>query len=232
MLVRQWDKLPADMQNDAVKPYYELLRKKVVSLLLKRIFDIVMSIILLIVLTPVFLIIAILIKVDSKGPVFYKQERVTQYGKLFKILKFRTMVQNADQIGSLVTVNNDFRVTNIGKKLRKYRLDEIPQLLNIITGDMTFVGTRPEVQKYVAQYTDEMRATLLLPAGVTSRTSIEFKDEERILKETQDDIDLVYMEKILPKKMQWNLKGVWDFSIFEDISICFLTVFITFSDKL
>ena len=181
MLVKRWDKLPIDMQNDAVRPYYELLRKKVVSLLVKRIFDVIMSIVLLIILSPVFLIVSLFIKIDSKGTVFYRQERVTQYGKRFKIFKFRTMVVNADKIGSFVTINNDSRVTKIGKKLRKYRLDEIPQLLNILTGNMTFVGTRPEVPKYVAYYTDEMKATLLLPAGVTSKASIEYKDEEKIL---------------------------------------------------
>ncbi len=208
MFVKRWDKLPADMQNDAVRPYFELLRKKKVgSLLVKRIFDIVMSIVLIIVLSPVFfLIVAILIKTDSKGPVFYRQERVTQYGKVFKIFKFRTMVQDADKIGTLVTINNDVRVTKIGQRLRKYRLDEIPQLLNIFfTGDMTFVGTRPEVPKYVDYYTDEMKATLLLPAGVTSKASIEYKDEEKILKEAENT-DEVYVEKILPKKMKANLE--------------------------
>jgi lipopolysaccharide/colanic/teichoic acid biosynthesis glycosyltransferase len=113
------------------------------------------------------------------------------------------MVVNADKIGSLVTINNDSRVTKIGKKLRKYRLDEIPQLLNILTGDMTFVGTRPEVPKYVAHYTDEMKATLLLPAGVTSKASIEYKDEEKILKEAENT-DEVYVERILGEKMRIN----------------------------
>ena len=218
MLVKKWEKLPTDMQNDAVKPYYELLRKKVGSLLIKRLFDIVMSILLLIILTPVFLIVSICIKADSKGPVFYRQERVTQYGKLFKIFKFRTMVQNADKQGSLVTINNDSRVTKIGKSLRKYRLDEIPQLLNILTGDMTFVGTRPEVPKYVAYYTDEMKATLLLPAGVTSKASIEYKDEEKILKEAEDT-DQVYVEK-----MRINLDSLVNVDLYSIISILLLTL--------
>jgi len=223
MLVKRWDKLPIDMQNDAVKPYYAILRKKAVSLLVKRLFDIVMSIVLLVVLSPVFLIVSLFIKADSKGPVFYRQERVTQYGKMFKIFKFRTMVVNADKIGSLVTINNDSRVTKIGKKLRKYRLDEIPQLLNILTGDMTFVGTRPEVPKYVAYYTDEMKATLLLPAGVTSKASIEYKDEEKILKEAENT-DLVYIEKILPEKMRWNLMGIDSYRFHEDIKILINTL--------
>lgn len=220
MLVKRWDKLPIDMQNDAVRPYYEILRKKAVSLLVKRLFDIVMSIVLLVVLSPVFLIVSLFIKADSKGPVFYRQERVTQYGKRFKIFKFRTMVVNADKIGSLVTINNDPRVTKIGKKLRKYRLDEIPQLLNIFTGDMTFVGTRPEVPKYVACYTDEMKATLLLPAGVTSKASIEYKNEEKILKEAENT-DEVYVERILGEKMRINIESIRSFSFFRIWSCCF-----------
>jgi lipopolysaccharide/colanic/teichoic acid biosynthesis glycosyltransferase len=222
MLVKRWDKLPIDMQNDAVRPYYEILRKKVVSLLIKRLFDIVMSIVLLIVLSPVFLLVSLLIKADSKGPVFYRQERVTQYGKVFKIFKFRTMVVNADRIGSLVTINNDSRITKLGKKLRKYRLDEIPQLLNIFTGDMTFVGTRPEVPKYVAYYTDEMKATLLLPAGVTSKASIEYKDEEKILKEAENT-DEVYVEKILVEKMRINIESIRSFSFFSDMVLLLRT---------
>lgn len=224
MLVKRWDKLPIDMQNDAVRPYYEILRKKAVSLLVKRLFDIVMSIVLLVVLSPVFLIVSLFIKADSKGPVFYRQERVTQYGKRFKIFKFRTMVVNADKIGSLVTINNDSRVTKIGKKLRKYRLDEIPQLLNIFTGDMTFVGTRPEVPKYVAYYTDEMKATLLLPAGVTSKASIEYKDEEKILKEAENT-DEVYVERILGEKMRINIESIKSFSFFSDMVLLMKTVF-------
>lgn len=222
MLVKRWDKLPLDMQNDAVRLYYEILRNKTVSLLVKRLFDIVMSIVLLVVLSPVFLIVSLFIKVDSKGPVFYRQERVTQYGKIFKIFKFRTMVVNADKIGSLVTINNDSRVTWIGIKLRRYRLDEIPQLLNILTGDMTFVGTRPEVPKYVAYYTDEMKATLLLPAGVTSKASIEFKDEDKILKEAENT-DLVYVERILGEKMRINTESIRSFSFFSDMVLLLRT---------
>lgn len=222
MLVKRWDKLPIDMQNDAVRPYYELLRKKAGSLLIKRLFDIVMSIVLLIVLSPVFIIVSLFIRADSKGPIFYRQERVTQYGKMFKIFKFRTMVQNADKMGSLVTINNDTRVTKIGKSLRKYRLDEIPQLLNILTGDMTFVGTRPEVPKYVAHYTDEMKATLLLPAGVTSKASIEYKDEEKILKEAENT-DEVYVERILREKMRINIESIKSFSLFSDMVLLLRT---------
>ena len=222
MLVKRWDKLPTEMQNDVVRPYYEILRRKSASLFIKRLFDIVMSIVLLVVLFPVFLIVAVLIRAGSKGPVFYRQERVTQYGKIFKIFKFRTMVQNADKQGSLVTINNDSRVTKIGKKLRKYRLDEIPQLLNILNGDMTFVGTRPEVPKYVACYTDEMKATLLLPAGVTSKASIEYKDEEKILKEAENT-DEVYVERILGEKMRINIESIRSFSFLSDMVLLLRT---------
>jgi len=223
MSIKRWDELPKYMQNDAIKPYYDLLRKKVGSLLFKRLFDIVMSLILLFVFSPVFLIVSYLIKTDSKGPVFYRQERVTQYGKIFNIFKFRTMVHTNNKFDSLVTINNDSRITKIGKKLRKCRLDEIPQLLNILIGDMTFVGTRPEVPKYVVYYTDEMRATLLLPAGVSSKASIEYKDEERILNVTENT-DLIYIGKILPKKMELNLKYLARVNITSDILILMKTV--------
>ena len=230
MFVKRWGKLPTDMQNDAVRPYYDLLRKKVGSLLVKRIFDIVMSIVLIIVFSPVFLIVAVLIRADSKGSVFYRQERVTQYGKIFKIFKFRTMVQAADKIGTLVTINNDVRVTKIGQRLRKYRLDEIPQLLNILSGNMTFVGTRPEVPKYVAHYTDEMKATMLLPAGVTSKASIEYKDEEKILKNAENT-DSVYLDKILPEKMYYNTNAIRSFSLRADFLLLFRTLYVMVNRK-
>ena len=166
MLLRKWEDIPEFMRNEEVKKYYDILDKKRFNLMLKRFFDIVISVLLFIILSPVFLVLAIWIKTDSSGPIFYRQERVTQYGRTFRIYKFRTMVSNADQIGSLVTTQYDSRITKVGEKIRKCRLDEIPQLINILTGDMSFVGTRPEVQKYVDAYTDEMKATLLLPAGV------------------------------------------------------------------
>lgn len=223
MLLRKWDDLPENMKNESVRPYYELLYKKRLSLLAKRIFDIVVAIITFIILSPVFIILSIAIKIDSKGPVMFRQVRVTQYGKQFRIFKFRTMVNHADKIGSQVTTKNDARVTKIGKLLRKLRLDEIPQLLNIITGDMTFVGTRPEVVKYVEQYTDEMMATLLLPAGVTSGASIQYKDEERILT-VAEDADSTYVEEVLPEKMKYNLKSIETFSFFGDIKTMVRTV--------
>ena len=192
MRMISWEKLPSQMQTEAVKPYYEILQKKQISLIFKRLFDIVVSIIMLLILSPVFLVLAIAIKLDSKGPVFYRQVRVTQYGKEFRIFKFRTMVTNADKIGSQVTVGGDSRITRVGKVIRECRLDEIGQLLNILGGSMTFVGTRPEVPKYVEKYTSEMWATLLLPAGVTSEASIRYKDEAALL-DAAEDVDATYI---------------------------------------
>ena len=176
----RWDELPQNMQVEEVKKYYDILQRHKVSLILKRLFDIIVAGVLLVLLSPLLLILAICIKLNSKGPVFFRQVRVTTYGKPFRIFKFRTMVNNADKIGTQVTTKDDARITKVGKALRGCRLDELPQLLNILSGDMTFVGTRPEVEKYVAHYTDEMKATLLLPAGVTSRASIEYKDEDTV----------------------------------------------------
>lgn len=224
MMLKKWEQLPPEMQTDEVRKYYDILKKKQVSLFFKRVFDIVMSSIMLIILSPVFLILAIAIKLDSKGPVFYRQERVTQYGRKFKIFKFRTMVANADKIGTKVTVSNDSRVTKVGEKLRKYRLDELPQLINIILGDMTLVGTRPESTHYVKKYTLEMYATLLLPAGVTSEASIKYKDEAELL-DKADDVDKVYVEKVLPEKMKYNLKSIRKFSFIHDIGTMIKTVF-------
>ena len=185
--------------------------------------DVLLSLLLLILLSPLFLILAIAIKIDSKGPVFYRQERVTQYGKRFRIFKFRSMVVNADK-GSLVTVDNDSRITKVGKFIRKCRLDEICQLIDVFRGTMTFVGTRPEVPKYVSRYTPEMTATLLLPAGVTSLASIYYKDEAELLN-SAEDTDKVYVEKILPAKMYYNLKAIEKFGFWRDIKTMFMTVF-------
>ncbi|MCU6747753.1 MULTISPECIES: sugar transferase [Lachnospiraceae] len=221
--MRKWNDLPKDMQVEEVKIYYDMLQRRKGSLLLKRIFDIIAASILLLLLSPVLLVLSVWIKTDSKGPVFFRQVRVTQYGKTFRIFKFRTMVDHADQIGTQVTTKGDARVTKVGKVLRGCRLDELPQLLNILTGDMTFVGTRPEVEKYVAHYTDEMKATLLMPAGVTSLASIEYKDEERLL-ESADNADQVYIEKILPEKMKYNLQSIQNFSFGQDIKTMIATV--------
>ena len=223
MKIIKWEQLPLEMQTDEVRKYYDILKRKKVSLFFKRAFDLVMSVIALIVLSPVYLILAIAIKIDSPGPVFYRQERVTQYGKRFLIHKFRTMVQNADK-GSQVTVNNDSRITRVGKVIRNCRLDEIAQFIDVIQGTVTLVGVRPENPKYVAVYTNEMMATLLLPAGVTSLASIYYKDEAKLL-DGVEDTDKVYVEKILPGKMYYNLKGMEQFSFWSDIKVMFMTVF-------
>lgn len=224
MILKKWEELPADLQLSEIKPYYDVLKKKSLSLFFKRVFDIAVSLIMLILLSPFFLILAVAIKIDSKGPVFYRQKRITQYGKEFRIFKFRTMVQNADKIGSLVTVGSDSRITRVGKLIRKLRLDEICQLIDVLRGTMTFVGTRPEVKKYVVAYTSEMKATLLLPAGVTSLASIMYKDEDEILRD-KEDVDKAYIELCLPGKMKYNLKAIKEFSFLHDIKIMFMTVF-------
>lgn len=227
MLLRKWDDIPEFMRNDEVKKYYDILIEKRFSLMLKRFFDIIISLLLLIVLSPVFLILAIWIKVDSQGTVFYRQERITQYGRTFRIFKFRTMVSNADKIGTLVTTQNDSRITRVGEKIRKCRLDEIPQLINILKGDMSFVGTRPEVQKYVDAYTNEMKATLLLPAGVTSLASLKYRDEDEIISQETDrgkTVDQAYIEDVLPEKMKFNLEYLDTFNILKDVNLCVKTV--------
>lgn len=224
MRMISWEKLPPQMQTEAVKPYYEILQKKQISLIFKRSFDIVVSLIMLLILSPVFLVLAIAIKLDTEGPVFYRQVRVTQYGKEFRIFKFRTMVNNADKIGSQVTVGGDNRITRVGKVIRDCRLDEIGQLLNILGGSMTFVGTRPEVPKYVEKYTSEMWATLLLPAGVTSEASIRYKDEAALL-DVAEDVDATYIQDVLPGKMKYNLRSIQEYSFFKDIETMFQTIF-------
>lgn len=218
--------LPKELQNESVKKYYEIVSKKRLSLVFKRIFDIIFSVLTLIILLIPIFIISIAIKLDSKGSVFYRQERVTRYGKKFKIFKFRTMVSNADKIGTLVTVKSDSRITKVGKFLRKYRLDEFPQIFNIFLGDMSFVGTRPEVTKYVERYSDYMYATLLLPAGLTSYSSINYKDEDEIISKHLDDnisVDDIYIKYILPDKMKYNIEYIERFSFWYDIKIMFKT---------
>ena len=223
MILKKWEELPEEFQTEEVKKYYDILSKKKGSLLLKRIFDVIVSLIILIILLPVFIILGIAIKLDSKGPIFFRQERITQYGRTFRIFKFRTMVNNAEKLGTQVTVVNDSRITRVGSFIRDCRLDEISQLLNILTGDMTFVGTRPEVKKYVDHYTNEMMATLLLPAGVTSLASIYYKDEAELL-EKSNNPDKTYVEEILPEKMKYNLQNIKKFNFLEDIKIMFMTV--------
>ncbi len=222
-ILPKWEDLPSDIRTDAVRPYYDALSRHKAGLFFKRVFDIFASLILIILLGIPMLIIAVMIKCDSKGPVFFRQERVAAYGVKFRIHKFRTMVNNAEKQGTSVTVDNDVRITKAGAKLRDHRLDEFPQLFDVLAGNMSFVGTRPEVVKYVDRYTDEMMATLLMPAGITSIASIEYKDEAALL-EKAEDADEVYVKDILPAKMEYNLKSVKEFSFFKDIGILFKTV--------
>ena len=221
--LRDWDELPDFMRTEAVRPYYDILKKHEKELVLKRAFDVVAASILLVVLAPVMLVVAVLIKLDSPGPVFYRQTRVTQYGKEFRIFKFRTMVNHADTIGSAVTIRDDARITRVGVIIRRYRIDEFPQLFNVLAGDMSFVGTRPEVPKYVLAYSDEMFATLLLPSGITSKASIIYKDENVILSYS-NNIDKSYIEEVLPEKMYWNLKSISNYGVLSEILIMVRTV--------
>ena len=226
MVLRKWEDLPKEMQTPEVRAYYDILQKRKLSLVMKRLFDITVSSVTLLLLSPLFLILAIAIKLDSKGPVFYRQTRVTQYGKEFKIFKFRSMVTDADK-GSLLTVGGDSRITKTGKIIRKYKLDELSQLIDVFRGTMTFVGTRPEVPKYVEKYTLEMMATLLLPAGITSEASIYYKDENELL-DAAEDVEKTYLEVVLPDKMKYNLAAINSFSFIDDIKVMVLTVLAIF----
>lgn len=223
MILKKWEQLPDNMRIQQVEAYYTILRKKRAGLAAKRLFDIVVSLLMILLLSPLMLVIAIWIKCDSKGPVMFRQVRITTGGKEFRIFKFRTMVTNAEKLGTQVTVGQDPRITGSGHFLRKLRLDEVPQLFNVLAGDMSFVGTRPEVPRYVEQYTPEMWATLLLPAGITSEASIRYKDEDALLNGAED-VDRVYIEQVLPEKMKYNLNYLREFSFWKDIAIMFETV--------
>ncbi|MBQ3006135.1 MAG: sugar transferase [Clostridia bacterium] len=224
--MRKWEDLPSSMQKPEVREYYDILKKKKGQLILKRVFDAVVSFLLLVILSPVFLVLAIAIKLDSKGPVFYRQTRVTQYGEEFRIFKFRSMVTDADK-GSLLTTGGDSRITKTGRFIRKYKLDELSQLIDVLRGKMTFVGTRPEVPKYVEKYTPEMMATLLLPAGITSEASVYYKDENELL-DAAEDVEKTYLEVVLPDKMKYNLAAIRSFSFIDDIKVMILTVLAVF----
>lgn len=223
-MLRKWEDLPDFMRTPEVRPYWEILYKKRGQLVLKRVFDFSVASVLTVILSIPMGIIAVLIKKDSDGPVFYRQERVTTYGKHFRIHKFRTMVSNADKIGTAVTVGNDSRITKIGSKLRGHRLDELPQVFDVLSGNMSFVGTRPEAVKYVEKYKPEYNATLLMPAGITSEASIRYKDEDKLLN-AADDVDKVYIEDVLPAKMKWNLESIQRFHFLREILTMFRTVF-------
>jgi lipopolysaccharide/colanic/teichoic acid biosynthesis glycosyltransferase len=222
MRLRAWNELPEKMRTREVRRYYNILVRQTGWFKVKRMMDVTVSSVMLVFLAIPMAVIAVLIKLDSEGPVFFRQERVTQYGRIFKIYKFRTMVENAQQLGTQVTVAQDARITRVGKVLRRYRMDEFPQLFNILAGDMTLVGTRPEVIKYVKCYTPEMYATLLLPAGLTSRTSIAYKDEDKLLTDAKD-ADKTYVEEILPVKMKYNLESLRRFGVMEDATVLWNT---------
>ena len=226
--MRTEHQMPQFMKNHYTLEAVKVLEKKKATLVFKRLFDICLSLILLVILSPVFLFLAICIKLEDGGPIFYRQQRITTYGRVFRIFKFRTMILNADKMGPLVTQDNDSRITKIGKKIRDFRLDEIAQLINVLIGDMTFVGTRPEVQKYVDAYSKEMMVTLLLPAGITSRSSIEFRNEaDKISKWMEQGLtaDEAYIQKILPEKMRYNIDYISELSITQDIKVMLQTVF-------
>lgn len=210
------------MQTEEVKKYYDILNSKKRYLIAKRIFDFTLSLVMSVVFLPFIVLVGIMIKIDSPGKIFFLQKRVTTNGKVFKIFKFRTMKENSEKLSG-VTVDNDPRITKLGKYLRKFRIDEIPQIFNILTGDLSFVGARPESVKYVKEYSPEMYATLLMPAGVTSPASILFKDEAELLKGAQDP-DETYVKDILPKKMAYNLEYIKNCSLLYDIKVMFKTV--------
>lgn len=222
-MLKKWEDLPEFMKTEEIKPYWDTLNEKCGQLIVKRLFDICVSLLLLIGLAIPMFIIAIWIKIDSNGPVFYRQERSTTYGRHFRIHKFRTMVSDADKIGTAVTTKDDNRITSIGKKLRKVRIDELPQLIDVLKGDMSFVGTRPEAIKYVERYIPEWNATLLLPAGITSECSIRYKDEDKLL-DCATNVDDVYVNLVLPEKMKWNLKSIKEFSLLGELKTMFRTV--------
>lgn len=223
-MLRKWENLPEFMKCDEVREYYDILSHRKFSLLFKRAFDLSAAAFLLVMLFLPMLVIAVLVKLDSFGPVFYRQERVTAYGRVFRIHKFRTMEDHADRNGPSVTVDNDVRVTGVGAVLRRYRLDELPQLIDVLRGNMSFVGTRPEIPKYVKKYTKEMYATLLLPAGITSEASVRYKDEARLL-ENAEDADRVYVDEILPRKMEYNLKALREMRFYREIRTMVRTLF-------
>lgn len=227
MIPKSFEDLPAVMKKPAVRPYYDALSKHRFSLCIKRCFDVLVSMLLIVILSPLILVISAAVKISSPGPVFYRQVRISKYGKEFRIYKFRSMVVDADKIGPLVTTDKDSRITNVGHFIRKTHLDEIPQLFNVFAGDMSFVGTRPEVKKYVDKYTDEMMATLLLPAGITSEASIVYRDEAMLISNSSDADD-TYINVVLPEKMKLNLKYLSEYSLFKDLSIMIRTFLLLF----
>ena len=188
-----------------------------------RFFDFILSLVGLVVLAPIFIVLAIWIKIDSKGPVFYKQVRVGQNGINFGLFKFRSMVVDADKKGLITVGGRDPRITRSGYFIRKYKLDELPQLINVLLGDMSLVGPRPEVRKYVELYTDEQQKVLSVKPGITDYASIEYMDENEILGKSNDP-EKTYIEEIMPEKIKYNMKYIQNKNVSEYFKIIFLTL--------
>ncbi len=221
MLQMQLQKSPLNIQSDLIDNCKDILKKKKFTLFFKSFFDIFAAIFMLLLLSPAFVVCAIAVACVKDGPVFFKQERIGKNGKPFKIIKFRTMTDKNE--GTAVTVSNDSRVTKPGRILRKFRLDELPQLINVIKGDMSFVGPRPEVPHYVEKYEDDWYATLLVKPGITCRSSIYFADESDLM-ENAEDADSFYTNSILPDKCKMNIDYIRNLSVIEDVKILFATV--------
>lgn len=220
----QYEKLQKNMQDKSLEPYRLAVEKAKIALFFKRFFDIVVSLALLIILSPVMILTAVAVKIDSKGPVIFKQDRVGKNCKIFKMYKFRTMIVNAESVGAQVTSGSgDSRVTKVGRFLRKTRLDEFMQFFNVLKGDMSIIGPRPEVARYVAEYKPVYYATLLVRPGISSNVSIDFCDEGEILKD-KDDPEQYYIDVLMPQKMELNLKYIENISLLQDIKIFFRTI--------
>ena len=189
-----------------------------------RLFDIVFSFFGILLLMPLFIIVYLLIRFESPGGGVYHQTRVGQYGRLFKLYKFRSMRTGSDAKGLITVGGRDPRITSVGYYLRKYKLDELPQLFNVLKGDMSFVGPRPEVEKYVNMYTDEQRKVLSVRPGITDYASIEYVDENELLSKS-DDPDKTYIEEIMPDKIKYNMKYINNRTISEYFKIIFITAF-------
>ncbi len=215
MMLKKWEELPSQLRTPEVRPYYEILDCRRPELAIKRIFDLSAALLLIILLSPLMLGVSAAVALDSPGGVFFRQERVTACGRIFKMIKFRTMSENAERSGPAVTSGGDRRITRVGRTLRGCRLDELPQLFNVLRGEMSFVGTRPEVEKFVKNYSPQMYATLLLPAGITSEASIRFKDEAEMLSASADP-EADYLNILLPRKMEYNLNSIKNFSLGSD----------------
>ena len=201
----------------------ESLRDKKVNLLIKRLFDMVASFLGLVILSPIFIIVSICIKIDSKGPVFFKQKRVGKDGQPFMIYKFRTMVTDAEKLGKQITVGDDNRITKVGKFIRKCKLDEIPQLINVLKGEMSLVGPRPEVPRYVELYDDYQFQVLLVRPGITDYASIEYRNENEILGESSNPEE-TYINEIMPTKIELNMKYLKNISLSEDFKLIIKTI--------